>query len=117
MTKLLLSLGIPLLLLVGCATASVEQRRAIEEITSERSKARELPPSIPHQQTLQAGQWVSMIIEPDDGTQNLIFRTIKIVSVNGQPDGRNQIKIEVEDNQPMKPFQNKIRSQKNLDYR
>lgn len=38
-----------------------------------------------------------MIIEPDDGSKNLIFRTIKVVSVNGQPDGKNQIKIEVED--------------------
>lgn len=102
MSKYLFLLLIPTLFLVGCASASLEQRRAIEEITRERSKAREIPPSLPHQQTLQAGQWVSMIIEPDDGRNNLIFRTIKVVSVNCEPNGKNQVKIEVEDYEALK---------------
>ncbi len=97
MNKSLILLTIPALLLFGCASASLEQRKAINEIAQERSNVKEIPGSLPHQQTIQAGQWVSMVIEPDDGSKNLIFRTIKIISVKGQPDGKNSVKIEVED--------------------
>lgn len=86
-----------ILLLSACTTASVGQRRLVENALNEKAQNTELPPSLEHLQTLQAGQWVSLFIEAEDGTDNEILRTIRVVSVTGKPDGANEVKIEVED--------------------